>query len=72
MYLSRVKSKGHTYFYAYIYDNSSSNGKRTVYSLGKKESALNKVRAWRDFSNVPNELKELGLIEDKVQDWEKR
>lgn len=72
MFISKVKSKGNTYFYVYTYDNSSNSGLRTVHSLGKRDSALSKVRAWRDLSNVPKEVKELGLIEDKLAEWEKK
>lgn len=69
MFISRVKAKGNFYFYAYIYDNSSPDLMRTVYSLGKRDSALQKLNEWKDSTKIPSELIELGLTKEKIPQW---
>lgn len=69
MFISRVKAKGNFYFYVYIYDNSSPDLMRTVYSLGKRDSALQQLKDWNDSTKIPSELIELGLNKEKIPQW---
>lgn len=73
MFVSRVKAKGQIYFYAYVYDNSTSSGLKTVYSLGKREKAIDQLRSWKnDYSKIPPELIELGLKRENVVEWKRK
>ncbi len=72
MFISRVKAKGHFYYYAYIYDNSSDRGMRTVYSLGRKEKALSELSSWRNHSRIPGQLIELGFKVENLDKWREK
>jgi len=72
MFISRVKAKGHFYFYAYIYDKSSDHGMRRVYALGKKDKALHEISCWRNHSRIPSNLIDLGLKVENLDKWREK
>lgn len=73
MFISRVKSKGQFYYYAYVYDRSSYSRLKTVYSFGKKEKALVQLSVWREQNKkIPSELINLGLKIEKIDQWRKK
>lgn len=72
MYLTRTTAKGNTYVYlrAYYNDEWCYQGKKYVYSFGRADKALEKMKEWKERPNYfPSELKELGLDIEDVKAW---
>lgn len=73
MFISRKKAKGEFYHYVFMYDKTSYSGIKTVYSLGKKEKALNQLNTWGESTNkIPVELINLGLKLESLDQWRKK
>lgn len=72
MFLSRVKAKGRYYFYIYIYDNQQENFKKSIYSLGEKNKALQVIEDWKANNKIPVELIKMGLKKEKIERWRKK
>lgn len=73
MFISRKKAKGEFYHYVFMYDKTSYSGIKTVYSLGKKEKALNQLHSWEKSINaIPKELRDLGLSTESIDKWRKK
>lgn len=68
MYISRVKSKGNYYFYAYSYVYQDK--KKIVASLGKKEEALENLREWKE--KIPDYLVDEGIKNRDIDNWIKK
>ena len=72
IFISRVKSKGNYYFYAYVYDSQNYNGLRTVHAFGRKDKALSQINLWENKVNIPSELIDLGLKIEKLGEWRRK
>lgn len=72
MFISRVKSKGNYYFYAYVYDSQNYNGLKTVHSFGRKDKALSQLSQWKNKSNIPSGLIDLGLKIESLDEWRRK
>ena len=73
MFVSRKKAKGEFYHYIFMYDKTSEQGIKTVYSLGKKEKAIDQLTSWRySTKDIPRELMNLGLQIERIDQWRKK
>lgn len=71
MFISRKRNaKGHFYHYVFMYDNTSYDRVKTIYSLGRKEKALTELSLWRESNNeIPEKLLELGIKTENIDQW---
>lgn len=70
MFVSRKKAKGQFYHYIFMYDKNSEQGMKTVYSLGKKDKAIDQLSAWKySTREIPIELINLGLKKERIDQW---
>lgn len=56
-----------------MYDNTSYDRVKTIYSLGRKENALMELSSWRESTNeIPENLLKLGIKRENIDQWSKK
>lgn len=70
LFIKKSKAKGNLYFYLCSYDSNSPCNVKLTYKFGRKEIALNTMKAWKgNVKDFPKELIDMGCKPEDVDQW---